>query len=637
MCGITGIINLQSPETDRDILKRMTGTLSRRGPDAEGFTFAPHVGLGHRRLSIIDLNSGSQPLTTNDGRYTIVFNGEIYNYRELRTDLEKIGVLFHTQSDTEVLLQLFVNEGASCLTKLNGMFAFAIWDHQEKSLFAARDRMGKKPFYYALIPSQKSTPAFFIFASELKALLEFPGLSKKINTSAVRHFFTYEYVPSPLSIIEGIQKLRPGYWLSLEKDGLLITQRYWNQPFGEPIDDDENTASKKLLGLLDQAVQYRLISDVPLGVFLSGGIDSSSIVALMARHRKGKDIKTFSIYFDEESYDESFYCETVAKKFGTDHHAQKLSAKTLLDIFPDVINYLDEPFADASILPTYLLSRFTREHVTVALGGDGADEIFAGYPTFFASRAANVYKKIPALIRNGIASLVQKLPASERNMSFDFKARQFLSGISYDGVLRQQVWLSGINPSEQKKLFTPDFFGQSDCDTLDLLRQEMTSCVSQNPGDQLLYFYQKFYLEGDILVKTDRASMANSLEVRAPYLDKDVVDYVTRLPYSYKLKGVTTKYLLKKTLNRMLPALITQRRKKGFGIPLTGWLKNELKPLLTSQLNQKRIEKDGIFQWPTIQKTLQNHESGRLNQRKQLFNLLVFHLWMDSLGTTYKF
>lgn len=629
MCGITGIISFQNPEIDRDVLKRMTEKLVPRGPDAEGFYFAPHVGLGHRRLAIIDLSSGHQPLTTNDGRYTIVFNGEIYNYRELRTELEKTRALFHTQSDTEVLLQLFAREGAACLKKLNGMFAFAIWDHQEKALFAARDRMGKKPFYYALIPSQKSTPAFFIFASELKSLMAFPELPKKTNAAAVRHFFTYEYVPSPLSIIAGVQKLRPGYWLSLKDDGLLVTQRYWNQPFGDPVDDDENTASKKLLGLLDQAVQYRLIADVPLGVFLSGGIDSSSVVALMARHRSGKDIKTFSIYFDEKSYDESFYCKTIAKKFGTDHHAQTLSAKILLDILPDVAAYLDEPFADASILPTYLLSRFTRQHVTVTLGGDGADELFAGYPTFFADHAARAYRKIPAFIRNGVASLVSRLPASDRNMSFDFKARQFLSGISHDGVLRQQVWLSGVNPLEQKKLFTPDFLGQSGGDPLDILRQEMTGCASKNPKDQLLYFYQKFYLADGILFKIDRASMANSLEVRAPYLDKDVVDYVTRLPYSYKLKGVTTKYLLKKMLNRLLPALITQRRKKGFGIPLAGWLKHELKPLLTSQLNQSRIENDGIFCWPHVEKLMLEHDAGQRNHRKQLFSLLIFHLWQD--------
>lgn len=623
MCGISGIVSFKEPRVSPEILKRMNDTLRLRGPDDEGFFFSDGVGLGHRRLAIIDLASGHQPMTSADGRYTIVFNGEIYNFLELRAKLECAGVAFRTHSDTEVLLELFARQGLGMLENLNGMFAFAIWDARDKKLYAARDRAGKKPFYYALVNNH------FIFGSELKALLEFPGMKKNLNPVALQHFLTYEYVPAPLAMIEGVSKLKQAHWLVLD-DGKITTGRYWNQPLGEALPDDEKTASKTLLSLLDKAVQYRLISDVPVGVFLSGGLDSSSIVALIARHREGKNIQTFSINFEEASYDESLYSETVAKKFGTDHHAQTLTANTMLDILPDVANYLDEPFADASILPTYLLSRFTRKNVTVALGGDGADELFAGYPTFYATRFANIYQKMPKIAHKVIDGLAKILPTSDKNMSLDFKVRQFLKGAHLPGVIKNQMWLAAVLPEEQNALFHSDFkskLGASD--PLAILREEMSHCPSKNPGDELSYFYQKFYMCDDILFKVDRASMANSLEVRAPYLDKDVVDYACRLPYSYKLKGITTKYILKKTFNRILPAMITQRSKKGFGIPLSGWLKKELKPLLLQTLAKDRIERDGYFEWSRVNILVQDHLSGKNNNRKPLFALLMLHFWMD--------
>lgn len=623
MCGISGIVSFKAPSVSRETLKRMNDTLRLRGPDDEGFFFADNVGLGHRRLSIIDLASGQQPMTSADGRYTIVFNGEIYNFLELREKLALDGAVFRTHSDTEVLLELFARRGLDALKDLNGMFAFAVWDARDKKLYAARDRTGKKPFYYARVNDH------FIFASELKALAQFPGLKKNLNPAALQHFLTYEYVPAPFAMIEGVAKLKQAHWLVL--DGTQVTTgRYWNQPLGQTVADDEKTASQTLLSLLDQAVQYRLVADVPVGVFLSGGLDSSSVVALMARHREGKNIKTFSINFEESSYDESLYSETIAKKFGTDHHAQTLTAGTMLDILPDVANYLDEPFADASILPTYLLSRFTRKHVTVALGGDGADELFAGYPTFFATRLANIYQKMPGVLHKTIAGLAKILPTSDKNMSLDFKVRQFLKGAHLPGVIKNQMWLAAVLPEEQNTLFHPNFkskLGHSD--PLAILREEMRHCPSKHPGDELSYFYQKFYMCDDILFKVDRASMANSLEVRAPYLDKDVVDYACRLPYAYKLKGITTKYILKKTFNRILPAMITQRSKKGFGIPLSGWLKKELKPLLLQTLAEDRVKRDGYFEWPRVSTLIQDHLSGKNNNRKPLFALLMLHLWMD--------
>jgi len=623
MCGIAGIISTREPVIDRKVLKDMSDAIISRGPDDEGFYFDSHVGLAHRRLSIIDLESGHQPMTTGDGRYTIIFNGEIYNFLEIRKRLIKDGVVFKTNSDTEVLLELFARQGKSCLKELNGMFAFAIWDKTNQQLFAARDRMGKKPFYYALIQNT------FIFASEIKALLKHPLIHKRINSQGLHHFFTYEYVPAPYSIIEGVAKLPQAHCLSLDS-GQLQIERYWNHSFDMPCDDDEQMATNKLVDLLDQAVQYRLIADVPVGVFLSGGIDSSTIVAMIARHKPGKDIKTFSINFKESSYDESLYSSTVAKKFKTDHYQETLTASTMLDIFPEVTSYMDEPFADGSILPTYLLSRFTRKYVTVALGGDGADELFAGYPTFFANRVAHIYQKFPSLFRKAAHGMAKLLPTSDKNMSLDFKARQFLSGADYEGILKNQMWLAACNLEEQKQLFHPNFYAKvRETDPLDLVRKEMSLCDSKMTGDQLLYFYQKFYLCDDILVKTDRASMAHSLEVRAPFLDPKVVEYVTSLPYSYKLKGVTTKYILKKAVNRMLPAMITQRSKKGFGIPIAGWLKKELKPMMLDSLNKRRIETDGIFNWDFVNRLMQQHLQGKRNNRKQLFALLMLHFWMD--------
>lgn len=623
MCGISGIVHSDGRPVDAKILKTMNDQISSRGPDDEGFHIQNSVGLGHRRLSIIDLSGGHQPMTTSDGRYTLVFNGEIYNFQEIRPKLEKLGYTFKTHSDSEVLLNAFHAWKEDALQHFNGMFAFAIWDEQEQSLFLARDRTGQKPLYYGKFGS------VFVFASELKAILKHPDVSKTLCPDALQHYLTYECVPAPYSMIQGVYKLKQAYFLKL-KNGEINTHRYWNQKFDYQNDVDEKQASKTLMEKLVQAIEYRMISDVPVGVFLSGGVDSSTVVALLHQQRQGKDIKTFSINFEEASYDESTFSSEVAKKFGTDHYEKTLTASTMVDILPQVCDYMDEPFADGSILPTYLLSQFTRQHVTVALGGDGADELFAGYPTFFASRVANAYQKMPNLFKKMVVGSSKFLPTSDKNMSFDFKVRQFLMGASHKGVRKNQLWLAGILPSEQKNLLLSSFQNtlKSD-DPLQLIDDEMKNCPSQNPNDQLLYFYQKFYMCDDILVKVDRASMAHSLEARAPFLDVNVIEYVNNLPYHLKLKGVTSKYLLKKCMNRHLPAMITQRSKKGFGIPIAGWLKKELKPILQSTLSNERIHRDGIFVNKSVQNLIDGHLSGKQNNRKQLFSLLMLHFWMD--------
>ena len=490
-------------------------------------------------------------------------------------------------------------------------------------MFLARDRTGQKPLYYGLFGNK------FVFASELKAILKHPSVSKDLNPDALQHYLTYECVPAPFSMIKGVYKLKQAHFLTL-KNGEIQTKRYWNQNFDHSEELTEKQATQKLMEKLIQSVEYRMISDVPVGVFLSGGVDSSTVVALLHQQREGKDIKTFSINFEEASYDESTFSSEVAKKFGTDHYEKTLTASTMLDILPQVSDYMDEPFADGSILPTYLLSQFTRQHVTVALGGDGADELFAGYPTFFASRVANAYKKMPSLFKKMVVGSSKLLPASDKNMSLDFKVRQFLMGANQEGVRKNQMWLAGILPSEHDKLLLSSFSQNLKTDDpLKIIDDEMQHCNSNHPGDQLLYFYQKFYMCDDILVKVDRASMAHSLEARAPFLDVNLIEYVNKLPYNLKLKGVTSKYLLKKCMNRHLPAMITQRSKKGFGIPIAGWLKNELKPVMENTLNSKRIHRDGIFVDKTVQNLMGEHLAGKRNNRKQLFSLLMLHLWMD--------
>src|SRR3990167_6012531 len=623
MCGISGIIHKNNQPVNQSILEKINRTLTHRGPDDEGYFCEGHLGLAHRRLSIIDLFSGHQPMSTSNGRYTIVFNGEIYNFLEIRAELQKKGISFQTRSDTEVLLYAYALEGKKCLDRLNGMFAFAIWDKYEKTLFVARDRFGKKPFYYW------DTPAHFVFASELKAFLVHPDFKKELNHQALASFFQYDYVPSPLSIFKGVQKLPAGHFLIL-KNGSFSIQSYWDIPLKQSkISPDWEESKKKLIVLLDEATQKRLVSDVPLGVFLSGGLDSSSIVAMMARHCEGSRIKTFSIGFEEKSFDESEHALLISKTFNTDHHHQVLTPNKMLEILPHIASFMDEPFADYSIIPTYLLSQFTRQKVTVALGGDGSDELFAGYPTFYADKLARIYQKFPHFFKQTLGFFVNHLPVSHRDMSFDFKAKQFLYGANFESVLRNQVWLGSFHFGEQKKLFVESTQLK---DPLLLVKEVLNRCPSSDALDRILYFYQKFYLTDDILVKTDRASMAASLEVRAPYLDLNLVSFVSSLPPHFKLKGRVTKYILKEALKEILPSQIVFRKKKGFGIPVGLWLKNELKNHLLEILSPERIKRDGIFNPAVVQSMIKEHLEGRANHRKKLFSLLTFHWWNDNFN-----
>jgi asparagine synthase (glutamine-hydrolysing) len=628
MCGITGIADLGGPVRP-EVLMRMANTLRHRGPDDEGYYIpAPAaggaaIGLGFRRLAIIDLGGGRQPMSNEDGSIWIVCNGEIYNHADLRPALEAKGHTFRTHSDIEVLLHLYEEHGPDCVTKVNGMFALAIWDGKNQTLFLARDRMGKKPLYY------RATPAQLIFGSEVKALLTHPDCPRDMDARNLSKYLAYEYIPSPHCIFKGIQKLPGGHGLTW-KNGQTRLQRYWDLPSANGADQrPESEIAEELRERLKEAVRRRLISDVPLGVFLSGGLDSSSVVAMMAELMPPSRIKTFAIGFEEKSFDESGHARRVAAFFGTDHREEMVQSRTLLDLLPEVAAFLDEPLADASILPTFLLSKFTRHHVTVALGGDGGDELFAGYPTFQAHRLAGFYQLPRALHERVIRPLAEWLPVSNDNLSFDFKLKRFLRGMGSRPEIRDQIWMGSFAPAEQRALLQGN---DPEIDAYEDISAAEKNCGSIHGLERLIYLYCKFYLQECILTKVDRASMACSLEVRAPFLDYTFVEFAGSIPFDLKLKGLTSKYILKKAMQAKLPPEIPGRSKKGFGIPVGRWFRREWRALLLDALSESRIRQQGIFNAAEVTRLVDEHLRGTKDNRKQLWTLFIFQLWHDHYG-----
>ena len=616
MCGIAGFWG----KGNESVMRAMTEALHHRGPDFRGTFFDPKMalGLGHARLSILDLSSGAhQPFFSQDKRFAIVFNGEIYNFKSIRQDLVERGYgPFQTQGDTEVLLKAYQADGIACLSKLNGMFAFAIFDYERNEMVLARDRMGKKPLYIAQASST------LLFASELKAILKHPEFKSELNVNALNHYLTLDYVPTPISIFDGVEKLEGGHYLRIDYKGNIIRGTFWEPNF-IPLEISFDESKEELDRLLAEATALRLVADVPVGIFLSGGLDSSA-VAYYAQKQAVSPIQTFSIGFNEKSYDERAYARQVAHQLGTIHHERILTAQESIDLIPTVFSSLDEPFADPSILPTYLLSQFTRSKVTVALGGDGSDELLAGYPTFISEKLAPLISWMPFSVIQGLQQMVNLLPASDQNISLDFKLRQFLKGFESSKRFRHSQWLGSFSISEKKNLWNKDLvFKIPHRNTLSVI----DDYAKRGSEQELIYMYLKTYLQDDILVKVDRASMMNSLEVRAPFMDVHVVEFLNRLPYDFKLKGFRGKHLLKETMRGKLPSDIIDRPKKGFGIPVSLWLKNELKDLCNDLLSKEMIESQGLFDYNYVEQLKQNHFKGRQNNRKELWNLMVFQLW----------
>ncbi|HEV2476012.1 MAG TPA: asparagine synthase (glutamine-hydrolyzing), partial [Candidatus Dormibacteraeota bacterium] len=546
MCGICGVAG-GHPARGRELVQAMCAAMEHRGPDDEGFGTNDQVVLGMRRLSIIDVGGGHQPMANEDSTVWVVQNGEIYNHLELRGQLIAHGHVFRTQSDTEVLVHGYEQWGQAMVERLNGMFAFAVHDLRAGTVLLARDRMGIKPLHYAIDGDR------LVFASELKALLRDPALRRGVDPAALDDYLTYEFVPSPRTIVRGISKLRPGHTLTWSiRERSARVERYWAPQLnaGDGRHDLDHESSR-LLECLRESVRKELNSDVPLGVFLSGGIDSSAVAAMMTQ--LGVEVKTFSVGFAERSFDESGYAREVARHLGTDHHEVTLEPAAMLELIPKLPQLLDEPLGDASIIPTYLLSEFTRRHVKVALGGDGGDELFAGYPTLQAHRLAGYYTRLPRLLRGGLVEpVVRRLPVSRDNLSFDFRAKRFIAGAELPVAERHLTWMGSFPPR-----------GVS-------LEDEQASL---DPLNQVLMRDMRYYLEGDILVKLDRASMMASLEARVPLLNNDFVGYATSLPLNMKLRGMRSKFLLKRALRGVLPDRILNRPKKGFGIPVADWFR----------------------------------------------------------------
>ncbi len=616
MCGICGFVG----DGSIDDLQRMTEALVHRGPDGCGVCVFEDEGvhLGHRRLSIIDVEGGAQPMATADNRLVVVFNGEIYNHADLRLELRQKGHVFLSDhSDTEVLLHGYRQWGTGLVERLRGMWAFAILDRPRKRIFMSRDRFGKKPLYYSL---QNRT---FAFASEMSSILRHGNIRANISELGTMKYFAYGYTPAPNTLCERIYKLPAGHNLVLELTSLEFkTEKYWDfsiEPFETIPKNPEMEWGEKIRELLEKAVERRLMSDVPLGIFLSGGIDSSAVSAFAAKIAGRDAVNTFSVGFEENSFDESLYSTKVSKLLGTSHHLEILSAEKAMSLLGPIMERLDDPVGDGSILPTYLLCRATGKKVKVALGGDGADELFAGYDPFRALKLAEIYNDfVPKPVHKGIRMLFSRFPVSHRNMSLDFKIKRTLKGLSYPKPLWNSVWLGPLSPHELTELF------DSPVDPEKVYSEAIElwdKCKGGSIVDRTLQFYTKLYLQEDILHKIDRAGMMNSLEVRAPFLDFDLVDFVRRIPGDYKYRDGQTKYILKKALEPVLPAEIIHRSKKGFGAPLGLWYKNE-------SSRTRAFPRLKMFDRRFVEKTVENHLANREDNRGFLFNMHLLGNWM---------
>ena len=658
MCGIAGTSWTADAEPlDVDNLKRMIGVLDHRGPDdwgtyhssvgtnpssgseTRGGSFpgggSPGAALGHRRLSIIDLQGGHQPLANEDESVWIVFNGEIYNYQESRTGLEALGHRFRTSTDTETIVHLYEEYGTDCVLHLRGMFAFALWDARRQRLFLARDRLGQKPLFYRLADGRLS------FASELKALLQLPGASRELNPSAVDQYLLYQYVPHPHCILKGYNKLPPAHWAMFSRDGLRI-QRYWIPPYEEQearqsgAGDMESDATRgwtpeqwrsELRSTLTEAVRLRMRSDVPLGTFLSGGVDSTIIAGLM-QQLSNRPVKTFSIGFPVQQFDERSYAREAARHLGTEHH-ESVVEPSALDILPRLIWQYDEPFADSSAIPTMYLSEMTRRHVTVALSGDGGDELFAGYERYQAVRLGTVFDRLPGPLRSLLTSkLWQRIPASVRQKSRRRRVKRLLAALGEDPQRRYLKWIGIFDDDRRRALYSPGFLDQLDgCDAAGFLSDAYTTCPTRDFVTRTTCTDVLTYLPCDILTKVDIASMTYGLECRSPLLDHHVVELAARMPLGLKQTWTTKKRILIETFSDLLPVSIQKRPKMGFGVPLDHWFRDELKPLLHEILLDRRSLERGYFEPSAVRQLVNEHVSAQWDHSYRLWALLCFEAW----------
>jgi asparagine synthase (glutamine-hydrolysing) len=614
VCGIAGFLAPPGARADRALLERMVGTLGHRGPDAFGYHVDGRVGLGIARLRVIDLATGDQPIANEDGSVQVVLNGEIYGFEALRGALEGAGHRFVTRADTEVIVHAWEEYGEHCPDHFNGMFAFALWDARREQLFLARDRMGEKPLYYALVDG------WFVFGSELRALLAHPAVGRAIDPRGVARYLAYDFVPDPHTILRDARKLPPGHSL-VAGDGKLAVQRYWEIPFRPEPRVDAETWRAEIRRRLDEAVRIRLVSDVPVGCFLSGGIDSTAIAATAARQRAR--LRTFSVGYAEAQHDERPWARLAAARLGTDHHEIVVTADDLRAELPRLGALLDEPIADMSFLPLHMLSRAARSSVTVALTGDGGDELFAGYPTMAAEWWHRTFARLPRPVRRALRGVTDGVPGVPGPL------REFVRALDYGVLARNQALLGGLPPPERSPLLSAslrDALGGFE-PYLDI-DDALVGCATGDPTSRLIHRYCKLYLAGQNLANADRASMAVGLELRAPFLDHTFVEFTGTIPSSLKLQGIgRLKRLLKEALVDRMPPEILARGKQGFGVPLGTWFRGPLAPALRTVLAPERMRAAGFFDATVVQRLVDEHVAGIASHRKTLWALLTFELW----------
>lgn len=623
MCGIVGFVNANSRAAGREILERMNDCIVHRGPDEDGFFCRESVALAMRRLAIIDLKGGQQPIFNQDKSSVIVFNGEIYNFQELKKDLEKSGHQFSTNCDTEVILHLYDEYGADCVQHLRGMFAFAIWDFRDQSLFIARDRVGKKPLLYSHQPNGD-----LIFGSEFTALLAHPDVSREVDFAAIDSYLSYLCVPAPQTGFKQIRKLEPAHWLRW-KDGRIETRRYWQPDFSKKIKISETEAIEETTRILREATKLRLISEVPLGAFLSGGVDSSTVVALMAEANE-KPVKTFSIGFEEQDFSELKYAKRVAEHIGAEY-SEFIVKPNALEVLPTLVEHYGEPYADSSAIPTYYVSKETRKFVTVALNGDGGDESFAGYERHAAMRIAEIYHRFPKIFRQLlIEKPISLFPTSELKKSRVRDAKRFLQAASLPRTERYFRWMSTFNRDAKRELYTKDFSEKiADQNPSAVLEQWFSKANGSGLLDATLLTDQMTYLPNDLLVKVDIASMANSLEARSPFLDHKVIEFAASLPENLKMQRFETKSLLKKVAAKLVPREVIYRRKMGFGVPIGNWFRGEMKGFIREVLLSEKALKRGIVKPEVLENYVNEHTQASRDHASQIWTLLMLELWFQ--------
>ncbi|MGA7181637.1 MAG: XrtA/PEP-CTERM system amidotransferase [Thiobacillaceae bacterium] len=628
MCGITGIFDLEGRrEFDRDLVTRMNDSQVHRGPDEAGLHLEPGVALGHRRLSIIDLSTGQQPLFNEDGSVVVVFNGEIYNFQELVPELQALGHSFRTHSDTEVIVHAWEAWGEACVDRFRGMFAFALWDRNRGEFFLVRDRFGIKPLYYAFLDSGE-----LVFGSELKSLMQHPRLPRQIDPLAVEEYFAYGYVPEPRTIFKRVHKLPPGFVMTARRgQPRPLPRQYWDMPFAPINVGSMEQAEDELIARLKDSIRLRMIADVPLGAFLSGGVDSSAVVAMMASQSR-EPVNTCSIAFTDPSYNEAGYAQAVADRYHTRHFVDTVDSDDF-SLVDALANVYDEPYADSSALPTYRVCQLARKHVKVALSGDGGDENFAGYRRYRWFRYEERMRSfLPLFLRRPVFGTLGCLYPKADWAPKVFRAKTTFEALARDTVEGYFHGVSLLSDVQRKRLFSDPFKRElQGYKAVEVLRRHAAASPTHDPLSLVQYLDMKTYLVGDILTKVDRASMAHALEVREPLLDHELMGWVSGLPTDLKLRGTEGKFLFKKALEPYLPNDVLYRKKMGFAVPLAGWFRGPLKDKVRHAVLGERLLGTGMFNREYLLELLDHHQSGRRDYSVALWTLLMFDAFLGQV------